>query len=281
MSAPQVQRCHMNVVEAGEEATIRLLVFLVLFTVFAVSERSFPRRVRKIDWRIRWLNNMLLSSLNTFVLRIFVPFSGTLFAAYLFEGQGALLKLTDLPWTLSIGIFIVLFDLTIYFQHRFFHWLHPLWLLHRVHHTDLDFDVTTGSRFHPISILISMLIKFALIFGLGPFPVAVLVAEVLLNGTSMFNHSNIRLPDSVDRALRWIIVTPDMHRIHHSVVDTEHECNFGFNFSCWDRLFGTYLGEAGLPQGQMAIGITPFDETDSVRLDKLLTQPFSWRPSGS
>ena len=271
----------MNVVEAGEEATIRLLVFLVLFTVFAVSERLFPRRVRKIDWRIRWLNNMLLSSLNTFVLRIFVPFSGTLFAVYLFEGQGALLKLTDLPWTLSIGIFIVLFDLTIYFQHRFFHWLHPLWLLHRVHHTDLDFDVTTGSRFHPISILISMLIKFALIFGLGPFPVAVLAAEVLLNGTSMFNHSNIRLPDSVDRALRWIIVTPDMHRIHHSVVDTEHECNFGFNFSCWDRLFGTYLGEAALPQGQMAIGITPFDETDSIRLDKLLTQPFSWRPSGS
>ena len=126
-----------------------------------------------------------------------------------------------------------------------------------------------------------MLIKFALIFGLGPFPVAVLAAEVLLNGTSMFNHSNIRLSVSVDRALRWIIVTPDMHRIHHSVVDTEHGCNFGFNFSCWDRLFGTYLGEAALPQGQMAIGITPFDETDSIRLDKLLTQPFSWRPSGS
>jgi sterol desaturase/sphingolipid hydroxylase (fatty acid hydroxylase superfamily) len=126
-----------------------------------------------------------------------------------------------------------------------------------------------------------MLIKFALIFGLGPFPVAVLAAEVLLNGTSMFNHSNIRLPDSVDRALRWIIVTPDMHRIHHSVVDAEHGCNFGFNFSCWDRVFGTYLGVAVLPQGQMAIGITPFNEADSVRLDKLLTQPFSRRPSGS
>ena len=126
-----------------------------------------------------------------------------------------------------------------------------------------------------------MLIKFALIFGLGPFPVAVLAAEVLLNGTSMFNHSNIRLSVSVDRALRWIIVTPDMHRIHHSVVDTEHGCNFGFNFSCWDRLFGTYLDEAALPQNEMVISITRFDESDSVRLDKLLTQPFNRRPSGS
>jgi len=271
----------MNVVDVGGETTIRLLVFLVLFTVLAVSERLFARRVGKIDWRTRWLNNLLLSSLNTVLLRIFMPFSGTLFAAYLFDGQGALLKLTDLPWALSMGIFIVLFDLAIYFQHRVFHWLYPLWSLHRVHHTDLDFDVTTGSRFHPLSILISMLFKFALIYGLGPLPVAVLAAEVLLNGTSMFNHSNIRLPASVDRALRWMIVTPDMHRIHHSVVDTEHECNFGFNFSCWDRLFGTYLSAAALPQDQMAVGITPFDETDAVRLDKLLTQPFCKRPSGS
>jgi sterol desaturase/sphingolipid hydroxylase (fatty acid hydroxylase superfamily) len=125
--------------------------------------------VRKIDWRIRWLNNLLLSSLNTVVLRIFVPFSGTLFAAYLLKGHGALLKIADLPWTLSVGIFIVLFDLTIYFQHRYFHCLHPLWMSHRIHDTDLDFDVTTGNGFHPISILISMLIKFGLIFGLGPF----------------------------------------------------------------------------------------------------------------
>jgi sterol desaturase/sphingolipid hydroxylase (fatty acid hydroxylase superfamily) len=271
----------MNAVEVGDEATIRLLVFLLLFTAFAVSERSFPRRVRKIDWRVRWLNNLLLSSLNTVLLRIFMPFSGTLFAVYLFEGQGALLRLTDLHWALSVGLFVVLFDLTIYFQHRLFHWVHPLWVLHRVHHTDLDIDVTTGSRFHPISILISMLIKLALIFVLGPFPIAVLVAEVLLNGTSMFNHSNIRLPASVDRALRWFIVTPDMHRIHHSVIDSEHGCNFGFNFSCWDRLFGTYLGQAALPQEHMVIGISPFDESNSVRLDRLLFQPFKRRPSGS
>ena len=271
----------MNAVEVGDEAIIRLLVFLLLFTVFAVSERLFPRRVRKIDWRVRWLNNLLLSFLNTLILRIFVPFSGTLFAVYLFEEQGALLKLTDLPWALSIGAFIVLFDLTIYFQHRLFHWVRLLWVLHRVHHTDLDFDVTTGNRFHPISILISMLIKCVLIVGLGPFPVAVLAAEVLLNGTSMFNHSNIRLPSSVDRALRWVIVTPDMHRIHHSVIDTEHGCNFGFNFSCWDRLFGTYLNEAASAQDAMALGIRPFDETDSIRLDKLLAQPFSRHPSGS
>ncbi len=265
----------MNAVEAGHEGLIRLSIFLGLFVAFALLERWFPRRERRVDWRLRWLNNLSLSLINSLLLRVLVPFSGTAFALLAQQNGWGLLNLTDVSLVVELVAFLLVFDITIYFQHRLFHHVNALWVLHRVHHTDLDYDLTTGNRFHPLSIIISMLIKLLLVLVLGAPVFAILTAEVLLNATSMFNHSNLKLPTRFEKMLRLIVVTPDMHRIHHSVLDTEHSCNFGFNFSCWDRLFGTYLETASIPQEVMQIGINGFDAESSVRLDRLLMQPFT------
>jgi sterol desaturase/sphingolipid hydroxylase (fatty acid hydroxylase superfamily) len=262
--------------ETFNETFVRLSVFLGVFLILAVAERLRPRRVWSHSWQKRWINNIALGAFNSACLRLLAPFSGTVFAAMVQENNWALVNLSTLPTLLSILLFVVIFDLTIYWQHRLFHWLKPLWVFHRVHHTDLDYDLTTGNRFHPVSIVISMAIKLVLVLALGALPVAILIAEVLLNVTSMFNHSNIRLPAGVDRVLRLIIVTPDMHRVHHSVVEAEHGRNFGFNFSCWDRLFGSYLESPALPQESLVIGIEGFAQDRSVRVDSLLLQPF-WK----
>ena len=265
----------MNTVEAGDEGLIRLSIFLGLFVAFALLERWFPRRERRVDWRLRWLNNLSLSLINSLLLRVLVPFSGTAFALLVQLKGWGLFHLTDIAPVIAVVVFLLAFDVTIYFQHRLFHYVNALWVLHRVHHTDLDYDLTTGNRFHPLSIVISMLIKLLLVLVLGAPAFAILTAEVLLNATSMFNHSNLKLPAKLEKMLRLVVVTPDMHRIHHSVLDTEHSCNFGFNFSCWDRLFGTYLETASIPQDMMQIGIKGFDAKSSVRLDRLLVQPFT------
>jgi len=263
----------MNAITVGDEATVRLAIFLTLFLAFAVLERIYPKR-RNHLWATRWLNNLSLSALNTLYLRFLTPWSGTLFALLIMQNESSIIGVSNLPMPLSVLFFVLVFDLTIYFQHRLFHYIKPLWVFHRVHHTDVEYDVTTGTRFHPVSILISMAIKMILIFVIGPLPIAVLIAEVLLNATSMFNHSNIRLPQSLEKVLRYVIVTPDMHRIHHSVAEREHGANFGFNFPWWDRLFGSYLESASEPQTEMQIGISGFDEDKSIRLDRLLAQPF-------
>lgn len=266
----------MNVIAVGDEAAVRLAIFLGLFSIFAFLERLYPKRPTGL-WRERWLNNLSLSAINTLCLRFLAPWSGTVFALLVMERAVSPLAIHAWPLSISVLVFVVAFDLTIYFQHRLFHAFNPLWVFHRVHHTDVEYDVTTGNRFHPVSILVSMVIKLALVMALGPVPVAVLVAEVLLNATSMFNHSNIRLPVRLERGLRYVIVTPDMHRIHHSIAEAEQGANFGFNFSCWDRLFGTYREQAESPQHTMLIGIIGFDRDWSVRLDKLLLQPFRSR----
>ena len=172
-----------------------------------------------------------------------------------------------------LNSFVLLFDLTIYFQHRLFHIVPVFWRLHRMHHTDVDYDVTTGNRFHPVSILLSSVIKLGLVVCLGPLPIAIVLAEILLNATSMFNHSNISIPVAADKVLRNIIVTPDMHRIHHSVDQLEHNRNFGFNFPWWDRLFGTYQQRPKLGQQEMEIGIAGFRDPESAGLLGLLLQP--------
>jgi len=169
---------------------------------------------------------------------------------------------------------VIVLDLAIYLQHVLFHAVPVLWRLHRMHHADLEFDVSTGVRFHPIEILLSMGIKLGVVAALGTPAVAVLVFEVLLNATSMFNHGNVRLPARTDRVLRWIVVTPEMHRVHHSVVPRETNSNFGFNLPWWDRLFGTYRAQPAAGHEGMTIGIAQFRDPSELRLDRLLIQPF-------
>ena len=167
----------------------------------------------------------------------------------------------------------MLLDLAIYLQHVLFHAVPVLWRLHRMHHADLDIDVTTGLRFHPVEILLSMAIKLMVVVALGTPALAVLLFEVLLNATSIFNHANLRLPGWLDGALRLVVVTPDMHRVHHSVTPRETNSNFGFNFALWDRLFGTYHAQPAAGHEGMAIGIEQFRDPGELRLDRMLTQP--------
>jgi sterol desaturase/sphingolipid hydroxylase (fatty acid hydroxylase superfamily) len=173
---------------------------------------------------------------------------------------------------------VVVLDLFIYLQHVMFHAVPALWRLHRMHHADLDFDVTTGARFHPIEIVLSMLIKLAAVVVLGAPPVAVLIFEVVLNATAMFNHGNLRLPLAVDRVLRLFVVTPDMHRVHHSIVPAETNSNFGFNLPWWDRLLGTYRAQPAAGHVVMTIGLDDFREASDQRLDRMLIQPFRGSP---
>jgi sterol desaturase/sphingolipid hydroxylase (fatty acid hydroxylase superfamily) len=179
-----------------------------------------------------------------------------------------------LPLYVTIPAAFVLFDFAIYLQHVMFHAIPLLWRVHRMHHADLDFDVTTGVRFHPIEILLSLVTKLGLVAVLGPPAVAVLIFEAALNSTSMFNHSNLRIPDRIDAVLRNMLVTPDMHRVHHSIVVQETNSNFGFNLSWWDRILGTYCPQPAAGHEQMIIGIDIFRDPAELRLDRMLRQPF-------
>lgn len=263
----------MNVLPADSASAIRLFLFLLMFLVLALSEVRWPRRQLSNTRTHRWIANLGLSFLNSFMLRMLIPIAGVGSALWAEANEfGLFNQLPWMPW-IELIIFVLLFDLTIYWQHRVFHWIPLLWRFHRVHHTDEDYDLTTGNRFHPVSILISAVLKVALVILLGASALAILVAEVVLNLTSMFNHSNIRLPQSVDRILRYLIVTPDMHRIHHSKDRVEHNRNFGFNFSFWDRLFGSYLEVPGESHESMEIGIKGYAGSRTRNLGSLLIQP--------
>ena len=264
----------MDVIIADNELSIRLGFFVSLFVVLAIAEVLLPRRSLKISRLQRWSNNLGLSFMNSILMKLILPIAGTGLAVIVAEKQFGLLNAFELPIIVAITLYLVVFDLAIYFQHRFFHFLGPLWRLHRMHHTDLDYDLTTGNRFHPLSIILSLIIKLVLIVVMGPPAIAVLVSEILLNLTSMFNHSNVNIPSRIDRMLRLFVVTPDMHRIHHSQDSMEYNKNFGFNFPWWDRLFGTYKEEPALGHDAMIIGIHGFNEKSSVWLHRMLVQPF-------
>ncbi len=257
------------------EPAIRLAGFIGIFVVMAIWELLAPRRVLQQSKAARWLNNIGLVIFNTAILRLAFPLAAVGMAAEAqLLGWGLFNVIEAPPWLAVIGS-VVLLDAAIYLQHVMFHALPVFWRLHRVHHADLDFDVTTGARFHPIEILLSMAIKFAVILLLGPPLVAVVLFEVILNATAMFNHSNIRLPGPLDRWLRLLIVTPDMHRVHHSHLDFETNSNFGFNLSLWDRLFGTYRAQPVDGHTGMVIGIDTFrDPAYCIRLRGLLSMPF-------
>ncbi len=213
---------------------------------------------------------------NALVVRLFISLSAAKFAAA--NNNLGILNQFDLPFQVAVIISILLLDLIIYFQHVIFHTIPSFWRLHMVHHADLEIDVTTGLRFHPLEIILSQAIKIAAIIFIGPPVLAVVLFEILLNGTSMFNHGNIKIPVKIDRILRFLVVTPDMHRVHHSVVIRETNSNFGFNFPLWDRLFGTYRAQPAAGHENMIIGLSQFRNSKLLTLPRLLVLPFTGNP---
>ncbi len=263
------------------EAPIRLGFFLGIFAVMALWEWLAPRRTLSVSKVLRWASNLGLVFLNTVLLRVLFPAAAVGMAVFANSRGWGLLNHFETPYALAVLASIVAMDFVIYLQHVMFHAVPALWRLHRVHHADLDIDVTTGARFHPIEIILSMLIKFAAIAVLGAPALAVVIFEVLLNATAMFNHSNVRMPRTVDTVLRWLVVTPDMHRVHHSVEHDEANSNFGFNLPWWDRLLGTYRAQPRAGHEAMTIGIDTF--RDPKRCDNLwgmLVLPFIGRITG-
>lgn len=259
------------------ELIIRLSVFLGLFVLFAGLETLAPRRALAQPRRRRWATNWGFTIVNTLALRalaIGLPLLAV-GAALDAEAQGwGLFNRLDWPAGVEIVIAILVFDFAIWLQHLITHKVPVLWRLHRVHHADTDFDVTTAIRFHPVEIALSMLLKIGLVYLLGPAAIAVILFEILLNGTAMFNHSNIKLPLGLDRVLRLVLVTPDMHRVHHSVDRAEHDSNYGFALSVWDRLFRTYLPQPRDGHERMAIGLQWQDDRPS-RFGWSLWLPFA------
>lgn len=257
------------------EITVRLGFFGIVLLVMTLWELLTPRRRLTVRKGPRWTSNLGLVVLNTALVRLIMPITsvGTALAA---DARGwGLLQFVDWRSWLEFLLAIVVFDLAIYVQHVLFHAIPVLWRLHMVHHADLDFDVTTGLRFHTLEILVSASIKLAMIIVLGPSAVAVVFFEVLLNATAMFSHSNVRIPLWLDRVLRWVVVTPDMHRVHHSVIRSETNSNFGFNLSCWDSLLGTYRAQPAAGHEHMTIGVSQLrDELQVDRLPRMLAIPF-------
>ncbi len=259
----------------AHEPAIRLTAFFFAFAAMATWEVLAPRRVPALPRARRWTNNLALLLINSVLVRLLFPAAAVGFAAFAESHSMGLLQTWEIPQTLAIVASLALLDVGIYLQHRLFHALPLLWRLHCVHHADLDFDATTGTRFHPIEIALSMGIKFLVIVTLGPPVLAVLMFETLLNVTALFNHSNIRLPLKLDGAFRRWLVTPDMHRIHHSIDRAEMNSNFGFCFSLWDRVLGTYTHVPKLGHIAMTIGIPEQpDPASVVNLSGLLAMPF-------
>ena len=266
----------MDELIANHESTIRLGSFLGIFALMALWEMLAPRRVLTQPKTSRWLNNIVLVVFNTALLRVVFPVAAVGVATYAQLLQWGLFNLAEVDPAIAIVASVIVLDMAIYLQHVMFHAVPLLWRLHRVHHADLDFDVTTGARFHPLEILLSMLIKFAVIVLLGPPLAAVVIFEVLLNAMAMFNHSNVRMPLALDNILRRLIVTPDMHRVHHSHLADETNSNFGFNLSFWDRIFGTYRAQPAAGHTDMVIGIDTFrDPAHCVKITGLLFMPFT------
>jgi sterol desaturase/sphingolipid hydroxylase (fatty acid hydroxylase superfamily) len=263
------------------EPIIRLACFAVGFALLAAWEVLAPRRALTVAKSLRWFGNLGLAALNVLLVRLLFPLAAVGVASFAAANGWGLLNHFGVPAWLALPLAVIALDLVIWLQHVIVHAVPALWRLHRVHHADLDFDLTTGLRFHPIEIALSMLIKFAAIVVLGPPLLAVLVFEVLLNVTSMFGHANIRLPAALDRVLRWIVVTPEMHRVHHSVEDDETHSNFGFNLPWWDRLFGTYRAQPRAGHATMAIGIHGHRDAHEVnRLPGMLLLPFRGAADG-
>ncbi len=263
----------------SDPSLLRLLVFASLFALFAILESLWPRRERTLQRSDRWLGNLGILAAGSILARAILPVA-PIGAAMWAQQQGfGIFNAIDTPILVAGLLAFLLLDLLIYGQHRLFHAAPILWRLHRMHHTDMDLDVTSGLRFHPIEIILSLILKITAVCVLGAPPVAVLFFEVILNATSMFNHSNFALPHKLDSVLRLFLVTPDMHRVHHSIRPIETDRNFGFNIPWWDRLFGTYLAEPCDGHRSMTIGLPIFRDKRATNLVHLLIQPFAKNPS--
>jgi sterol desaturase/sphingolipid hydroxylase (fatty acid hydroxylase superfamily) len=265
----------------ANEKAIRMGAFFGILGVMALWEILAPRRALTVSKAIRWVNNLGIVFFNSFLIRVIFPAAAVGMASFANTQGWGIFNYFELPFWLVVIASVVVMDFIIYLQHVMVHAVPALWRLHRMHHADLDFDVTTGARFHPLEILLSMLIKFATIAVLGPPVLAVVIFEVILNATAMFNHGNVRLPLGIDRVLRWLVVTPDMHRVHHSVEDDEANSNFGFNLPWWDRLFGTYRDQPRAGHEAMTIGIHKYREPKQVAwLPGMLLLPFKGKITG-
>lgn len=259
---------------------VRLATFLGVLAATALAEAVWPRRARALARRARWPANLALVALNTMAVRFVLPVSAVLLAGRATERGWGLLALVEWPAAVEWLLAIVALDLAIYLQHVLFHAVPALWRLHRVHHADLDFDVTTGLRFHTLEIVLSMGIKLGVVAALGPAAWAVVLFETLLSATALFNHANLRLPPGVDRLLRLLVVTPDMHRVHHSVDPAEMNRNFGFNLPWWDYLLGTYRAAPAAGHAGMTLGLAECREPrETNRLPGMLAMP--WRGSAA
>ena len=264
----------MDTFVLDNEAAVRLGSFAGALAAMVLWELLAPKRALRESKAVRWSANLGIVAINTVLIRFLAP-AGAVGLALVAEARGwGLLNNIAAPDVLAFVGALVALDLAIYLQHVLFHAVPALWRLHRMHHSDLDFDTTTGFRFHPIEIALSMGIKMGVVAALGPPPVAVVAFEVVLNATSLFNHGNVRLPGTLDRALRWVVVTPDMHRVHHSHIPSETNSNFGFNLPWWDRLFGTYRDQPRDGHQGMTIGLHMFRDTAELHLHRLLVQPF-------
>jgi sterol desaturase/sphingolipid hydroxylase (fatty acid hydroxylase superfamily) len=255
------------------ESLIRVGCFVGVLAAMVAWEVAAPRRPQRHGRGRRWPGNLGIVVVDTLLLRLVFPTTLAGFALVAEERGWGLLNAVEVPGWLAVVAGVLVLDLAIYFQHVLFHAVPALWRLHRMHHADLEFDVTTGVRFHPVEILLSMGIKLAVVAALGAPALAVLIFEVLLNATSMFNHGNVRMPAGLDRVLRWLVVTPDMHRVHHSWHPDETNSNFGFNLPWWDRLFGTYRPQPRDGHDGMTIGLSQFRDPGELRLDRMLLQP--------
>lgn len=256
------------------EAVLRLGVFAGVFLAMALWERTAPKRHLLLPVAGRWTTNWAIALLDTALVRLLFPLAAV-GAALDASAQGwGLFNATGAPFWLAFLLSLVILDFAIWLQHLISHKIPALWRLHQVHHADRDLDVTTAIRFHPVEILLSMALKIGLVYALGAPAAAVIAFEVILNGMAMFNHANVRLPKPVDAALRLVVVTPDMHRVHHSVLRREHDANYGFNLSIWDRLFGCYVDQPAGGHHGMRIGLEPYQGEEPARLGWTLALPF-------
>jgi len=258
----------------SNDPAIRLGFFLGMFALMAAWELIAPRRVPGVSKPVRWTHNISIAIINVLLVRVLFPSAAVGVAVFAEERGTGLLNMFVIPYPLAFVLSLLALDLAMYLVHLMFHAVPALWRVHRVHHADVDFDVTTGARFHPIQILLAVPIKFAVIFVLGLPVLAVLAFETVFNALSLFNHANVRVPRTVDHILRWFLVTPDMHRVHHSVDATETNSNFSFVLPWWDRLFGTYRAQPEGGHERMAIGVDQFRTPRDFRLDRMLLQPF-------
>jgi len=257
-----------------QETLIRMGCFAAIFALAAIAEAVAPRRALSVSKARRWFANLAMQAIDAVIPRLIFPLLPMGLAMFMADRGWGLLNVFPIASTAAIVIGVAALDLTLYFQHVLFHRTPLLWRLHKVHHTDQDIDVTTGLRFHPLEIILSLIIKLAVVAAIGPPAAAVLIFEVLLNGASMFNHGNLRIPLLWDRIIRAVLVTPDMHRVHHSVIVRETNSNYGFSVPWWDHLFGTYRDQPAEGHDGMRIGLKGYHDDRSLSLSSLLVMPF-------